>query len=283
MSAFTRVIRVGIKAENCLTRYRALRAHSTSSSSSDEEFSQLVKSNGVGGHRLDTCLLEKILEARAFPPNQAKAIASVVFEIWNHTLENLDDTFVKREEIETIEESFQERLREIKNQSQAEQEYNFSRDFDKLEELNQNLGSTFAKTRQNLEDMKSEVKLDGDTKLTEARHYLMKHYAIFTISVAALCMAAGVLQANICIINVGPTTLYVVSGRAYIPTSLKTGERNLTYLSLNESFDDYKVPVDNPATYTTICTRSSKLLIPNAVGLVVLSQSRFCHIVNGNS
>ncbi|KAI6694497.1 hypothetical protein NL676_022207 [Syzygium grande] len=165
MSAFTRVIRVGIKAENCLMRYQALRAH--------------------------TCLLEKILEARAFPPNQAKAIASVVFEIWNHTLENLDDTFVKREEIETIEESFQERLREIKNQSQAEQEYNFSGDFDKLEELNQNLGSASAKMRQNLEDMKTKVKLDRDTKSTKASHYLMEHYAIITVSVAALCMAAG--------------------------------------------------------------------------------------------
>ncbi|KAI6700367.1 hypothetical protein NL676_014691 [Syzygium grande] len=45
MAAFKRMLQVGMKAENCLFRYRALKAHLTSSSFSSKELLEKIRSH----------------------------------------------------------------------------------------------------------------------------------------------------------------------------------------------------------------------------------------------
>ncbi|XP_048128774.1 protein FMP32, mitochondrial [Rhodamnia argentea] len=168
MAAFKRVLRLGIKPENCLRSFRALTAYSTSSSPSSapihrfdhRQFSQLVKSNGTRACLVDTLALVRSLEAQDVPSKQAEAITSAIIEVLNDSLENVAHSFVSKVEMQKTEILQESNLSKFKSEVQSSQEHHLSMLQRETEKLRGDIDKTRSELKYEIDKVTAGQRLD---------------------------------------------------------------------------------------------------------------------------
>ncbi|XP_009598777.1 protein FMP32, mitochondrial [Nicotiana tabacum] len=114
----------------------------------------LISNPSFNGKRLflvDTLALVRRLEAQGVPTKQAEAITAAITEVLNDSLENVAQTFVSKEELQTLEMIQESKLSKFKSEVQSSQENHFSL-----------LQHETEKLKSDIEKMRSELRYEID-------------------------------------------------------------------------------------------------------------------------
>ncbi|OIT22420.1 PREDICTED: protein FMP32, mitochondrial-like [Nicotiana attenuata] len=115
---------------------------------------RLISNPSFNGKRLflvDTLALVRRLEAQGVPTKQAEAITAAITEVLNDSLENVAQTFVSKEELQTLEMIQESKLSKFKSEVQSSRENHFSL-----------LQHETEKLKSDIEKMRSELRYEID-------------------------------------------------------------------------------------------------------------------------